>query len=305
MNVLKLKDVEAMIAMDEHRSVTAAAASLHLTQSAVTKRIKRLEELLGVLLFDRSTPRGELTEFGACLVAHGRAALAEIQRAHLDLITLRDLSSNRISIGALPWAAADLVPRAVSSLLRAVPHVFVSVIEGSIEALLPQLETGALDVIVGPLHYGNTPDWLVERELLTFQLNVVSRDGHPVLANERISLQKLTEYEWIVPPRELPAYQKWHNAFLSEGLNIPRIRVETSSTTVMRGLLMQTDCLAAVSSYLFATEIQQGMLTQLDTPLVTASRSVGYMNRLMVAPSEAMEHFRIALVDAAERQILR
>lgn len=288
---LKLQDIEVLIAFSEHQSVSRAADALFLTQPAVTKRIRRLEESLGLSLIDRSGARPVLTASGEALIAHGRAASAELQRAGVELATLQEFKSNYLSIGALPWAAADLVPRAVNALLNVLPQVLVTVTENSIEYLLRDLERGSIDIIVGPLHYTEAPDWVIEKPLLNYSLMALCRPTHPFASSETLSLADLKDQEWIVPPRGLRAHSRWRNAFLEQGIAPPPFHIETISTPVIRSLLLESDRIGAVSTAPFANEIALGLLCNLDVQLATTTRTVGTMRRASAPLTPAVDTF--------------
>lgn len=288
---VKLQDVEVLIEVVERQSVTKAAAALHLTQPAVTKRLRRLEEGLGLRLLDRSSRRPKLTRSGEVLIAHGATALVELNRGMAELKVMRDLEKSYLSVGALPSAASSLVPRAIDALLRSHAGVFVRIVESSIEYLLRELESGAVDLIVGPLHYQNTPPWVVERPLFEYSLSVLCRASHPLTKLRSVSLKDLTKEEWIVPPRELLAYHRWRNTFIEAGLELPKHRIETTSTSVTRSLLLESDRLGALPASSFSREIEARLLSVLSIELVTTRRSIGVMRRATAPLTPVVEAF--------------
>ena len=89
-------DLETFVAVAEDRSFSRAAERLHLTQPAVTKRIKRLEESLGTDLFDRIGRRVELTQGGALLLPRAQSLLAEIADTRRLLENLSDQVSGSL-----------------------------------------------------------------------------------------------------------------------------------------------------------------------------------------------------------------
>ena len=93
MSPLELRTLQQFLRVAEHGSFTAAAEALHLSQPAVTRTIRRLEEQVGAPLFDR-LPRGvELTEYGRSLARHARPVGNQLRQAGVELEALKGGSS--------------------------------------------------------------------------------------------------------------------------------------------------------------------------------------------------------------------
>src|SRR5918999_593542 len=111
--MLDVRRLEVLCAVARHRSLSAAAASLSYTPSAVSQQIAALEREVGVGLVERG-PRGALlTEAGRALVGHANEILGRIADAHEELQAMVGLQTGRLRLGAFSTAGAVLVPRAV------------------------------------------------------------------------------------------------------------------------------------------------------------------------------------------------
>jgi len=130
----------------EEGSITAAAQKLRLSQPALTKAMKLLEDELGVALFERTMTGITPTTYGDALYGRAKAILSELQRAHEEIATLRGMAGERFRIGALPTLTGSIVPKAVNEISRRFPDVQISVQEGQSHALFRALRRRELDL---------------------------------------------------------------------------------------------------------------------------------------------------------------
>jgi DNA-binding transcriptional LysR family regulator len=129
-------------------SFSAAAASLGITQSAVSQHIATLERQVGQPLVHRSTRPVELTQAGSVLAEHGKAVLVRLDAAGLDLDEISARRHQRLRMGGFPTALATVVPRALALLHRQQPQVSLVVVDDHVQGLLPRLLRRELDVAV-------------------------------------------------------------------------------------------------------------------------------------------------------------
>jgi DNA-binding transcriptional LysR family regulator len=127
-------------------SFSAAAASLGITQSAVSQHIAALEKQVGQSLVNRSTRPVELTHAGSVLVEHGDAVLVRLDAAGSDLDEISARRHQRLRMGGFPTALATFVPQALALLHRQQPQVSLVVVDDHVQGLLPRLLRRELDV---------------------------------------------------------------------------------------------------------------------------------------------------------------
>jgi DNA-binding transcriptional LysR family regulator len=144
--VLDLSLVRTFVAVVEHAGMTAAGNVLHLTQSAVSQQIKRLEEALGTALFIRDRKGMRLTRAGERL--RGKA----VRLLSLNDEILTEISVNGLSGGIRVGVPLDLVGNMLSAILKAFveahPHVEVSLVSGSSTDLKKLVQGGAIDLAI-------------------------------------------------------------------------------------------------------------------------------------------------------------
>jgi DNA-binding transcriptional LysR family regulator len=193
---MDLRQLAALVAVAEHGTFSAAADALHTVQSNVSTHVARLERELGATLVDRSA--GRLTEEGELVVARARRVHAELDALAADVASLRDEVAGTTRVGVIGTTARWLVPSLLSAMEAQHPKVTVGVLEGNTSTLLPQLAAGRIDL--GVINFpADDPDVVVE-PLFDEDLIVVVPSGHPLAANERLSVRDLADHELLLPP---------------------------------------------------------------------------------------------------------
>src|SRR5829696_5735565 len=127
-------------------SFSAAAESLHLSQSAVSQQIAALEREVGVPLLERTSDGPKLTSSGEALMEHGDAVICRLEEAERELSEIAGLEGGRLRLISFPTASATLVTEAVSNFRRSFPAVELKLGEAEPEESLPQLRSGDYDI---------------------------------------------------------------------------------------------------------------------------------------------------------------
>lgn len=142
--------LRSLIAVAETGSFAQAAARVHVSQAAVGQQMKRLEETLGLPLFDRDRKTPRLNPLGRSLVPKAREVVAAYD-GMLDDLTGEAQLMGEMTLGAVPSTLRGLVPRAVKQLVAAYPALRIRVVPGLSDDLAEQVERGALDAaLLGP-----------------------------------------------------------------------------------------------------------------------------------------------------------
>ena len=243
---LKIRHLILIKTVADQRSISKAAAALHITQSAATKTLRELEESLGVELFKRG-PRGVApTAYGQAMLHRADAILSEVNSAADEIAALRTGAAGRIYIGILRVAAPTLLPDAFLQARRQYPELAVTVVAGTHEALHPSLLAGEIDFLVGYLNDARARTGLVQEKLYADAAAIVVRRGHPLARSRRMSLAALAGRQWILPVENSVLRRHLDAAFRSAGVPPPRGLIESHSTTLVQAFLQQSDMLAVL-----------------------------------------------------------
>ncbi|MFG0230707.1 LysR family transcriptional regulator [Achromobacter sp. 413638] len=182
---MNLKQLEHLLAVAEAGSFSRAAERLHLTQSALSRSIRLLEEDLGTRLLDRMGKRTELTPLGLTVASRARRILfesAELRRS-TDLLTQGGQGTISIALGSGPGVLL-LTPLLVH-VAQQHPQLRIEVMRGSQEAHLGMLRTRRLDALVVDIR-GIAPSADLRIEPVSqMRAGFICRSGHPLAALSR------------------------------------------------------------------------------------------------------------------------
>jgi len=294
LNVRQMLDLLAVV---DHGGVTAAARALNVSQPALTRSVRQLEETLDVTLLAR-VGRGVVpTRFGHSLAQHARTIEAELRHATRDLSDLRQAEGGHIALGASPIGMATLVGPALSRLHAVRPGLTFDVRNDAFGLQLDALDKGELDIVIGALFGGaGTHEHLVEEILFQNSLSVIVRGDHPLTRRADLTIADLVDEAWVMARGSATIRQLVANEFRFEGSDPPKFVVETDSMLCVKGLLLSGDFVCANPAELFATEIERGVLCALPIRWHSGSRAIGFTLR---------EHGTITPAMAALIEILR
>jgi LysR family hydrogen peroxide-inducible transcriptional activator len=141
---LTVQQLRYVVAVDRQRSFSDAATTCHVSQPALSAQVKKVEELLGFALFDRSRQPIVPTDRGVKVVLQASRALAQIDRIGLLSEEGEELSGP-YRLGVIPTLASTLLPVFLPRFARKHPRVSLEIVETKTEAMLRQLREGSLD----------------------------------------------------------------------------------------------------------------------------------------------------------------
>jgi DNA-binding transcriptional LysR family regulator len=198
--MLDVRRLRVLREVGRQSSLSAAAAALAYTPSAVSQQIAALEHELGVGLVERGARGATLTDAGRVLVRHAEEIFGRLQTAQEELQALAGLETGRLRLGAFSTACAVLVPRAVVAFRVRHPGVEVTLRELDPEEALAQLRARELDtalVYEFPVEQPASFDGLAYVHLLDDRLYVALPPGHRLARRRRLRLRELAEEPWV------------------------------------------------------------------------------------------------------------
>lgn len=236
---MKNHQIRAFIQVAESGSIRAAARALFLSQSALTKSLRELEEDIGAELLLRSYKGIEFTPAGKVLLTHARLALSVLDKAREEVRLLRGGSGARVAIATTPLVAIDALPKIWKMFERLRPDAELSLSEGFLSHLMPALLEGRLDFAVAIADPTDLPYELVFEPLMQVVALPAGRRGHP-LANLR-TWEGLKDATWVMnfsPGSQSETLVTW---LRDNGYATPRKIVKCASPMLMAELMRRTD----------------------------------------------------------------
>ena len=294
------RKVQLFLAAARFGNLTEAAAWLDISQPALSKSIKSLEKTLGVRLLERGRFGVSVTPFGQALMQHGQVIEAEMRNAIGEIQAMRGAQRGHVLMGCGPTEATRLLPLALQALAQKNPDIQVTVLYGLNEALMPWVKQGEVDFALSSVPARATDSDLSHEALLTETATVVARAGHPLTQLKVVSPNMLTLYPWVLPRQRELERLAFDNYFAEHGLEPPVAQVETTSTVLMKSMVMQSDALTFIPTELIYWEVRAGQLQPLLATGNQWARQVGITRRRKGSMSPASQLLLAAVKSVAK-----
>ncbi len=198
MSVKQLQHFEAVYRL---HNFARAAAECRLTQSALSRSIKSLEEDVGERLFDRTTHRVEPTTLADALIRPALDVVAAMTAFNEEIATLRGGAGGHVRIGAGPYPSQPLMTRVIRRLSATHPAVQVSVVSGTSDNLLAALVNRSLDFVVcdaSKFEDASMADEITVRRLPCEPLVVVHARAAGLEQGE-MTVERIASLPWALP----------------------------------------------------------------------------------------------------------
>lgn len=193
---MDITELRYFVAVAEAGSMTVAARRCHVSQPSLSAQIRKLEESVGVRLFDRHGKGAALTEAGELLLPRARRVLTELGAIETGLRQDAAAGRGRLVVGAIPTIAPYLLPRAIERTRADFPECTIQTTEDYTERLIDLLVDNRLDVAVVSLPVEHA---LIEVEAIGYEPLVVALPaGDPLARSERIGLSELRRQSMII-----------------------------------------------------------------------------------------------------------
>jgi DNA-binding transcriptional LysR family regulator len=240
MKHMELRHLRYFVAVAEELNFHRAADRLHVGQSAVSEQVRKLEQELGVRLFDRRQQGVSLTDPGVVLLREARRVLDRAEVAQLAVRNARDLATNSLRIGYMPASLPGSVPRALGRLSSSVPLLHAAMEPGNSFELIEAVRADELDAAVISLP---APTMGLRVTPLSDQRAMaVLPVWHQQALKSEIRLDQVAPERIVILPREAnrPFYDAvlatCHHAAMSPGLvEMPDASVERMLLAVASG----------------------------------------------------------------------
>jgi len=228
---ITFSQIRGFVTVASTGSFTRAADVLHLSQPALTTRIRQLEDALDLRLLNRNTRSLELTDAGKELLPIFRRLVGDLEGAIMNARGHSRKTNAMIRLACLPSCAATLLPDLISKFQAKRPEATFVVQDAVNSQIRTLVREGHVDFGIC-VYEGEEPD-LVFEELFEDDLNVVYRPGHPLHAAKRVTMAELTQYPLILINRGSSIRDAVEKAFAAGGLSVsPACEVTYMSTAV-------------------------------------------------------------------------
>ncbi|MFF3414475.1 LysR family transcriptional regulator [Streptomyces sp. NPDC002698] len=237
--MLNLERLRTLDALARHGSVSGAAEGLHVTTSAVSQQMSKLEREVGQQLLAKNGRGVRLTDAGRLLAEHAARILSQVELAQSDLEAQRGQVAGELRLSAFPTAARGLFPAALAELRAEHPALRVRSSELEPEAGVAGVVRGDLDLAVVLDWYNKPmplPDGLVKASLLDDPADVAMPAGHRLAGRDEVDLGDFADDEWITWAEGEFCHEWLMFTLRSQGVE-PRIGHRAGETHTQLGLV--------------------------------------------------------------------
>ncbi len=195
--MVTLIQLEYIIALDTHRHFVTAAEKCFVTQPTLSMQIKKLEEQMGVLIFDRSKQPVIPTVIGREIISQARITLDQSKKIKEIVGIYRDVVVGELKVGIISSLAPYLLPLFIGNMIKKHPDLKIKVIELMSEEIIEHLRKDLIDVglLVTPVHEND----VIEKPLFYEEIKVYTNNEHAFYLKKKINIEDIAVPDiWIL-----------------------------------------------------------------------------------------------------------
>ncbi|WP_088228344.1 LysR family transcriptional regulator [Desulfosporosinus sp. FKB] len=213
---------------------TKAAETLNISQPALSRSIARLEEELGVPLFERQGRTVVLNGYGRIFLNRVNRAIQEVTLGQQEIQDLIDPSQGSVSLGFIHSQGSNLVPDLLGTFHKNFPGIRFMLYQNLTNQVIDQLETGDIDFCFcsQPLAHENV-HWI---QLFTEEIILIVPREHPLAQRKTVKLAELSEEPFIAYKKELSLGEITDRLFREAGIT-PKVTFEGEEIGTIMGLV--------------------------------------------------------------------
>jgi LysR family transcriptional regulator of gallate degradation len=283
--------LRALIAVEGHSSYVQASELTGLSQPAVHRAVRELQDILGMDLFVRVGRIVRPTDVASRFVRFARLMFSELRAGVEEIRAMGTDDAGRVTVGILPSARATFFSELLARFTTAHVSAAVKVVEAPYQELLSSLLPGDIDLLIGARRDPSPHKDAVQNDLFDDDPVVVGRSDHPLHRKTTLALDDLLRFPWVISARGIPLRKKWEGIFVSRGVEPPKLRIECGSVLVTRGLLLQGDWLTLISRDQFLFERRAGTLTEIGDLGTELRRRIALTHRRDWMPTTLQADF--------------
>jgi len=275
---MDIRHLRNMLAVMEEGSLGKAAQRLNISQPALTKSIQRLEEQLGVRLFDREARGMKPTFYADSLRGYAKAACVGMAEAESQIAALRSGTEGIITVAGPTLIVTELLPEVLVRLSQERPKLQVRVAAQN-RGLFTNLLDGRFNLVVAMLYDEVPKEGLSKQWLFDDKLVLVMRPDHPLATRRKLKPKDLVDQKWVFADSDTWGQRRLRLYFEQAGLPLPRARFESRNPAILKSIIMISDHVGMIARLGVEKEISSGALKaiEIDSPLML--RPIGIVRR--------------------------
>lgn len=271
---IKFRHLLCFLEIARHGSFAKAADAVAISQPAISKTLKELEDLLQTRLFERDKRGVELTPAGIRFMRYA-APCVQALRDGVSTLRSEEHEPPQVRIGILSTVESQLMPEVLRRLHGRHASLVVSVATGPGAYLLGQLHVGDLDLVIGRMTDSPQIQGLLFEHLYSEAMTLVVRAGHPLLARQPVEREHISTYPLVLPLAGTTIRKHADSLFVQCAIKPSSQRVETLSPTLSRRYVQTSDAIWVAPRDAVRLDVSQGDLCELELGVREPGGSVG------------------------------
>lgn len=260
-------------------SLSKASKSLNISQPALSKSLRTLEDKLGCTLLERGRFGVRPTRFGELLYVRAKIVVAEIHRAQQEIRQAAGGKNAPLSIGILPSLASGPVTDAIMQLLLERPNLRFQIIERPRVDLISALRRGDFEIAIGTVDPNSDEAGIAQRVLYYDRPVIAVRSGHPAIKGSGVAAKDLMTFPWILP--RPGAHHRIHVEKLlgTEGYSLPDEFIESQSVMFTLAAVTSSDCVGILANDTADSNGSPDRIVKIDLGSDIPDRAIAILHR--------------------------
>lgn len=280
---MNLRTLEYLVKVAETRHFSKAANQCCVTQPTLSTQLKKLENHLGVIIFERDNKNVMLTPLGAKLVSQAKQVLLEAKQ--LKVIAKNSINplSGKYNLGIIPSIGPYLIPEILKKTKSQLKDLKVYVVEDRVESLLEMLRNGQLDSILLSTPFQNDQN-LIKKVIFEEDFFVAMHDSHPLASKDTIKIDDLSSETMLALDHHHCMREQTQEILSSKPLSK---EFKASSLATLKHLVAQGHGLTIIPK-MVCNDLPNGIIIKpLESNAQSCKREISFVTRQLSVRNEA------------------
>ncbi len=295
---MEMYQLRYLVKAIELGNIGRAAEHLNVSQPAISRSFKRLEEEVKAKLFIRTPAGVKPTEFGEALFIHAKSILNQTTLALSEIESIKEGQRDQVKVGVSDTLHSVIVADLIELWKRKHPLIDLSIDRDIAYNLLTKTRAAEVDFSISTFEGLNFGADLAGEEIFTDKLFVYVRSGHPLARKRRVSLHDIASSEWAILGLGERVTDFLDVHFSMRGLPAPRLGLRASALPTIRSALLGSDLVAILPRYFIQADVDKGHVVKLSLPELELVLNVG-----LILPTNRSQNAAQAAISDLVRSI--
>ncbi|MBO5414810.1 MAG: LysR family transcriptional regulator [Bacilli bacterium] len=241
-------------------SISAAAKKIYVSQPAISKSLKKLEELLNVDLFYRTLTGVQLTEFGETLLFYVENSYNSLLTAERTLLESKALERGKVSIGVPSHIGSFFLFEYIEKFKKDYPNIKIKIVSRSTNEMIEQLESHEIDFMIDSSPVDTKYNNVIVEKLVTFPNSFITNKKYDENMN---SLKDFEDEPFILPVNRSSRRKELESLLTSNNIELKNI-IEIETTEMAISAAKKGFGICVIAEEAVKTELEQGQLYKLN-----------------------------------------